>query len=154
MVAGGTWIEHVTPTMSTMRAAATSFEIMVDHNSCANKLYRMSGRAQCIAIESLARAPEQRGPKMHRYVGSCSPGQVHMLQSICDMVLLELQARGGVNSTALLRDVIARRVMSQFYDETFKIGTAAEAVLLSFSAGGGEGMVSPASKEVERALVP
>src|SRR5215208_1369113 len=91
---------------------------------------------------------------MHRYVGSCSPGQVHMLQSICDMVLLELQARGGVNSTALLRDVIARRVMSQFYDEIFKIDTAAEAVLLSFSAGGGEVMVPPTSKEVERALVP
>jgi len=70
------------------------------------------------------------------------------------MVLLELQARGGVNSTALLRDVIARRVMSQFYDETFKIDTAAEAVLLSFTAGHGEGMIPPLSKEVERALVP
>jgi hypothetical protein len=89
---------------------------------------------------------------MHRYVGSCSPGQVHMLQSICDMVLVELQARGGVNSTALLRDVIARRVLSHFYDETFRVETAAEAVLLSFNAGGGESMVPPVSKEVERAL--
>jgi hypothetical protein len=95
-----------------------------------------------------------REAKMQRYLGSCSPGQVHMLQSVCDMVLLELQARGGVNSTALLRDVIARRVMSQFYDDTFKRETAAEAVLLSFSTGRGEGMVPPVSKEVERALVP
>jgi hypothetical protein len=91
---------------------------------------------------------------MQRYVGSCSPGQVHMLQTICDMVLLELQARGGVNSTALLRDVIARRVMSQFYDDTFKMETAAEAVLLSFTSGLGEGMIPPVSKEIERALVP
>jgi hypothetical protein len=92
--------------------------------------------------------------KMQRYLGSCSPGQVHMLQSICDMVLLELEARGGVNSTALLRDVIARRVMRHFYDETFMMETAVEAVLLSFSAGLGEGMVPPVSKEMERALVP
>ena len=65
---------------------------------------------------------------MQRYLGSCSPGQVQMLQNICDMVLLELQ--------------------------TFNMETAAEAVLLSFSAGLGEGMVPPVSQEVERALVP
>src|SRR5215208_6954078 len=113
----------------------------------------MSEGAQYAAKGSLARALN-REAKMQRYLGSCSPGQVHMLQSICDMVLLELEARGGVNSTALLRDVIARRVMSQFYDDTFKMETAAEAVLLSFSADLGEGMVPPVSKEMERALVP
>src|SRR5215216_3762515 len=91
---------------------------------------------------------------MQRYLSSCSPGQVHMLQKICDIVQLELQARGGVNSTALLRDIITRRVLSHFYDETFNMETAAEAVILSFSAGLGEGMVPPVSKEVERALVP
>jgi hypothetical protein len=53
---------------------------------------------------------------------------------------LELQARVGVNSTALLRDIIARRVMSQFYGDTFEMETAAEAVLLSFSANRGESM--------------
>jgi hypothetical protein len=42
MVVDGIWIEHVTHAMSTMRPAATSFETMVDHNSCADKLYRMS----------------------------------------------------------------------------------------------------------------
>jgi len=77
-----------------------------------------------------------------------------MLQIICDMVLLELQARAGVNPTALLRDVIARRVMSQFYGDTFEMESAAEAVLLSFSAGRGEGMGPPVSKEMELALVP
>ena len=91
---------------------------------------------------------------MQRYIGSCSPGQVHMLQSICDMVLFELQATRGANSTALLRDVVARRVMSQFYGDTFKVENAAEAVLLSFSAGRGEGMGPPVTKEMEQALVP
>ena len=91
---------------------------------------------------------------MQRYLGSCSPGQVQMLQNICDMVLLELQARSAVKATALLRDIITRRVLSHFYDETFNMETAAEAVILSFSAGLGEGMVPPVSKEVERALVP
>ena len=81
---------------------------------------------------------------MQRYLGSCSPGQVQMLQNICD----------AVNATALLRDIITRRVLSHFYDQTFNMETAAEAVLLSFSTGRGEGMVAPVSKEVERALVP
>jgi hypothetical protein len=70
------------------------------------------------------------------------------------MVLLRVQARGGANSTALLRDVIARRVMSQFYGDTFEMETAAETVLMTFSAGRGEGIGPQVSKGMERALVP
>ena len=55
---------------------------------------------------------------MRRYVGACSPDEVHILQDICDIVMRELGVHGSISSnedTELLRDVIARRVMSQFY---------------------------------------
>jgi hypothetical protein len=55
---------------------------------------------------------------MRRYSGACSPDEVHILQDICDVVLTELGAHGSISLSEdieLLRDVIARRVMSEFY---------------------------------------
>lgn len=75
---------------------------------------------------------------MQRYAGSCSPDEVHMLQRICDLILSELQANGRAaltDDTDLLRDVIARRVMSHFYGDDFKRDEAAQAVLISFGVG-------------------
>jgi hypothetical protein len=71
---------------------------------------------------------------MHRYVGSCNPEQVHLLQNICNMVLKELRKNGSISLPSdmeLLRDVIARRVMSQFYGEGFNADKAVLAVLES-----------------------
>jgi hypothetical protein len=44
--------------------------------------------------------------------------------------------------------------MSQFYGDTFEMETAAETVLMTFSAGRGEGIGPQVSKGMERALVP
>jgi hypothetical protein len=55
---------------------------------------------------------------MRRYSGACSPDEVYILQNICDLVMRELGAHGSISPNEdpeLLRDVIARRVMSQFY---------------------------------------
>jgi hypothetical protein len=68
---------------------------------------------------------------MQRYAGSCSPEQVHVLQQVCDTVLEELRAKGNA-STELLRDIIARRVMSQFYGDDFEPQESTRLVLQSF----------------------
>lgn len=71
---------------------------------------------------------------MHRYAGSCNPEQVHLLQDICNEVLEEMGKNDGLSlpcDMELLRDVIARRVMSQFYGEGFSADRAVLAVLAS-----------------------
>jgi hypothetical protein len=78
---------------------------------------------------------------MNRYAGSCSAEQVRLLQNICNMVLQELRTNKSISLSddiELLRDVIARRVMSQFYGEDFKADRAALAVLKSFGIDGQE----------------
>jgi hypothetical protein len=74
---------------------------------------------------------------MRKYSGSCSPDEVHILQDICDVVMRELREHGRVSpseDTELLRDVIARRVMSQFYGNGLMgdNGKTLSAVLKSF----------------------
>jgi hypothetical protein len=72
---------------------------------------------------------------MQKYAGACSPDQVHMLQEICDVVMRELRANGTISLSEdieLLRDVIAGRVMSQFYGDGLKRRKTVLTVLKSF----------------------
>jgi hypothetical protein len=86
---------------------------------------------------------------MHKFAGSCSPEQLHTLQTIFDLIWMELQEtttskyNGPTNPNAL-RDEIARRVLGQFDGEELDAEAVTRHVLASFGITG-RGLDHPSS---------
>ena len=86
---------------------------------------------------------------MHKFAGSCSPEQLRTLQTIFDLIWMELQEtttskyNGPTNPNAL-RDEIARRVLGQFDGEELDAEAVTRHVLNSFGITG-RGLDHPVS---------
>jgi hypothetical protein len=78
---------------------------------------------------------------MHKFAGLCSPEQLHTLQTIFDLIWMELQETStsrydGPFDPNALRDEIARRVLGQFDGGDLDAETVTQHVLASFAIQG------------------
>jgi hypothetical protein len=74
---------------------------------------------------------------MRKFAGSCSPEQLHTLQTVFDLIWMELQANSsssysGPSDPDALRDEIARRVFSHCAGDQPNPKEIARQVLASF----------------------
>jgi hypothetical protein len=75
--------------------------------------------------------------RMHKFAGSCTPEQLHTLQTIFDLIWMKLQETSasrydGPTDPNALRDEIARRVLGQFDGGDPDAETVTRHVLASF----------------------